>query len=575
VAPEAGKQWRSSKTDAASARTLARVLDVSHPLAMALVSRGFQDPDKAKHFLNPRLSDLCDPFSLPGMSEAVDRIRLAISKGQRIAVYGDYDADGVTGTVLAVSVLRALGADVCPFLPCRLTDGYGLTVGPLDRCLKSLDPELVITVDCGTGAVEAVEMAGKRGVDVIVTDHHEPGGAAAPAVAVVNCRICDIEDTKPLAGVGVVFKLCHALVKDGLNRQKPEVSGIDLRDHLDLVAIGTVADVVPLLGENRILVRHGLARLNRAGSPGLAALKGVVRITSDIDCYHIGFILGPRLNAAGRLGSADAAMELLMTENPDRAQKLAGELDGKNRERREIEERIASEAEEEIDSYFDEDRDFGLVAARAGWHVGTIGIVASRLCSKYRRPTALIAVDETGQGRGSCRSIEEANIVEVLKECSDLLESFGGHKMAAGLAVRAEKVDAFRERFNAVCASKIEGRDVRAVQNIDAWITLGQADQRLCEEIRRLSPFGVGNPTPVWGVREVRLAGRPRVVGKDHLKMVVVSGGTQMDAIAFGMAGREVSEGAMDILFHLQENSYMGRTKLQLNVKDFRPAFNA
>lgn len=575
------KHWKTVEVDEALADNLARELDVPRPIAVVLVGRGLGEPEKAEQFLNPRLSDLSDPFILPGMTDAVKHIWDAILDRRKIAIYGDYDADGITGTALLVSVLQTFGGCVDTFLPSRLLDGYGLTVGALSRCIEIHKPDLIITVDCGTGSIEAVEAAGRAGVDVIVTDHHEISGACAPALAVVNPKLGDNENTMALAGVGTVFKLCHALIKYGLEKQRQEVADIDLRNWLDLVAIGTVADIVPLLCENRILVRHGLALINgsdqkdiQAGSrrAGLKALIQVARIQTRIDCYHLGFIIGPRLNAAGRLGSAETALELLLTSDPDRARHLAGELDAANSERKRIEEAIVTEAVREIDDYFDEDRNFGLVAGRKGWHVGTIGIVAAKLCSRYRRPAAVIAFDEHGHGRGSCRSIESVNIVDVLRECADLLVSSGGHEMAAGLAMESGKLDAFRSRFNELCAAKLDGRDLRQVRNVDSWITLGEADERLFTAIQKLKPLGMGNPTPTWGVSNVRLVGRPRKVGKDHLKMIVASGGSQLDAIAFGMAEREVPEGPMDILFYLQENTYMGRQSLQLNVKDFRPA---
>lgn len=566
------KLWKTIEVDEAVAVNLASELDIPRPIARVLAGRGLEKPEEAERFVNPRLSDLSDPFVLSGMKEAVERIWRALSTGQKIAIYGDYDADGVTGTALLVSVLRGMGGQVTPFLPNRLTDGYGLTRGALDRCIEVCAPELVITVDCGTEASEAVESAGRSGVDVVVTDHHELSANVACALALINPKLGGDENTMPLAGVGVAFKLCHALIRHGLDRGKQEVADIDLRNYLDLVAIGTVADVVPLLGENRILVHHGLACLNRTKSPGLNALVDVAGIQTGVNCYHLGFIIGPRLNAAGRLGSAEPALELLLTDDPVRARQIAGELDAANRERKRVEETITTEALDEIDGYFDESAHFGIVTGRKGWHVGTIGIVAARLCRRYHRPAIVVGFDEHGQGRGSCRSVDDVDIVEILRECSDLLVSFGGHRMAAGLVIENSRFEAFRTRFNELCCAKLEGSDPRPVQKVDAWINLGQADERLFKAIQRLRPLGLGNPTPTWGTSNVRLVGQPRTVGKDHLKMIVSSGATQLDAIAFGMAGREIPEGPIDMLFHLQENTYMGRRALQLNVKDFRPA---
>lgn len=579
------REWKTVEVDEASAKNLADELDLPMPVAKVLAARGFERPENAKRFLNPRLSDLADPFSLPGMTDAVEHIWTAILKHRKITVYGDYDADGVTGTALLVSVLKEMGGDVGSFLPSRLSEGYGLTVDALDRCIKTNKPKLVITVDCGSSSVEAVEFARRAGVDVIVTDHHEvPEGGACPALAVVNPKLNGDGSMASLAGAGVVFKLSQGLVKHGLKKRRKEVADIDLRNWLDLVAIGTVADVVPLVGENRILVRHGLDRLKESASrdmdrgsgrnerPGLNALVRKAGIKSGIDCYHLGFLIAPRLNAAGRLGSAETALELLMTTDALRARNLAGHLDASNRERKRIEDTILDEAVNEIDGYFDEKRDFGLVIGREGWHAGTIGIVAARICARYRRPTVVIAFDEKGRGQGSCRSIEALSIVDVLGRCSDLLVSHGGHKMAAGLIIEKDKLDAFRSRFNELCAAELENCNLRPFWNIDAWINLGEADERLFQAIQKLRPFGVGNTTPTWGVRGVRLIGQPKIVGKDHLKMLVVSGGSQLEAIAFRMAHRELPDGAIDMLFNLHENTYMGHRSLQLNVKDFRPS---
>lgn len=569
------KQWKTVQVDEALAKDLAGKLDLPVPAAKVLVGRGYGKQDDAERFLNPRLSDLSDPFELPGMIEAVERIWTALTAGQKIAIYGDYDADGVTSTALLVSVLRAMRGQITAFLPNRLSDGYGLTTAALERCVRIHKPQLIITVDCGTCSVEAVEFVRRCGIDIVVTDHHELSGNIAPAFALVNPNLGGNEGTMSLAGVGVAFKLCHALIKWGLNNGKHETQDIDLRNYLYLVAIGTVADIVPLLGENRILVRHGLTRIQQLPDGekcGLKALIDVAGIKTEIDCYHLGFMIGPRLNAAGRLSNAEPALELLLTDDPDRARQIAVELDAANRERKRVEETIVAEAIEEIDSYFEEGVHFGIVAGRAGWHVGVIGIVASRLCGRYRRPAVVVGFDEQGLGRGSCRSVESVDIVEILRDCSDLLVSFGGHKMAAGLVVDNSRFDTFRKRFNELCAEKLEGVDLEPVRNVDAWINLGEADERLFEAIRKFRPLGLGNPAPTWGVSNVRLVGQPRIVGEDHIKMILASGGTQLEAIGFGMAECEIPEGPIDVLFHLQENTYRGRTMLQLDLKDFRSA---
>lgn len=568
------KIWKTATCAEAVAGALARELDLPPALSRVLVARGFADPAAARRFLNPRLSDLSDPFQLPGMEQAVDRVLAALEAGEPIVVFGDYDADGVTSTALMVKALSLLGAKVSPFLPHRVEDGYGLGPDALRRCIEAHHPKLVVTVDCGTGSVQAVREAKAAGVDVVVTDHHEPSGELAPAVAIVNPELGSVEAAKDLAGVGVAFKVCHALVKRARDKGVAAAASADLREHLDLVAIGTVADVVPLLGENRILARHGLALLGKTRSVGLKALIEVAGIRGSIEAYHVGFLLGPRLNAAGRLGDAAAALELLLTDQPGRARELAVQLDASNRERQQVEADIVEEAIEEIDKTFKPSKDFALVVARRDWHPGVVGIVASRLVARYRRPTVVIALDESGRGRGSCRSIEDFNLVEHLGLCSEFLDRFGGHAMAAGLEVSGDAVGAFRNRFNEVAAKTLEGKDLRSVQNIDAWVTLAEADEPLLKALNDLRPFGLGNPTPVWAVTGVRVVGEPRRVGGggEHLKMAVEAGGVRREAIGFGLGERELPHGELDIAFQLRSNSYMGAQTLQLGLQDFRPA---
>jgi len=567
------REWVTRPADAEKAESLAQALDVPVPVATVLVARGMDDPVPARQFLNPRLSDLSDPFELPGMGPAVARTWAAIDAGEPMVVYGDYDVDGVCSTALLVLVLRALGASVQPFLPQRLAEGYGLGPDGLQRCLETHAPSLIITVDCGTASTDAVNAAREAGVDVIVTDHHEPDGEPAPALAVVNPKLGEDERVTMLAGVGVAFKFCHAIVKRGLEEERECVKMIDLRDYLDLVAVATVADIVPLAGENRILVRHGLARLNREARPGFAALKKVGGVRGDVEGYHVGFVLGPRLNAAGRLGDAVAALELLLAEDRETAMQRAEVLDAANRERKQIEETIVVEADSAA-AAFKAEAVFGLVVAGEGWHPGTIGIVASRLSGRYYRPVVVIGIDEDGKGRGSCRSIEGLDMLEVLRECDDLLVSYGGHKMAAGLDIEAANIDAFRERLNAACRERLSGRELKPTQAVDAWISLADADRRLLDALASLRPLGMGNPTPTWGVANVRLAAPPRRVGREdqHLKMTVVKGGSQCEAIGFNLGANEPPEGEMDVVFQLRENTYGGATTVEMNVKDVRPS---
>lgn len=556
---------------------MAKALQLPLPVATVLVSRGHTEADASSRFLNPRLSDLSDPFQLPGMMAAVDRIWKCIDGQERVCIFGDYDVDGVCSSALLVNVLRELGLAIQTFVPDRLQEGYGLSVAALTRCLEQHRPNVIITVDCGTGSCEAVAAAAAAGVDVIVTDHHEPSEGVADALAVVNPKLGSSESAKSLAGVGVAFKLCHALVKAGMKAERPIIAQVDLRRHLDLVAVGTIADIVPLEGENRILARHGLARLNRFPRVGLSEILKVAGVTDDIDSYHIGFVIGPRLNAAGRLGDAGRALKLLLTEELETARALAQELDDTNRERRRIEQLIQADAQQQIDADFKADSTFGIVLGKEGWHQGTVGIVASRLCSRYFRPSVVIGFDKNGFGRGSCRSIPGFDLLEVLECCSEHLLTFGGHTMAAGLSLNIDHLEAFAEQFNRLCTERLAGREMRPVQKVDAWLQFGDTDWRLLEALDSLRPFGMGNPTPTWGVRGVSLAGPAKQVGKDarHWKLRLAQGGSVHEAVAFNMGQVPIPEGKIDVLFQARPNTYRGGNAIELHVQDLRPSAEA
>ncbi len=570
------RRWNTIAHDEDVATQLSQELELPLPLAKILAARGFKEADEAERYLNPRLSSLTDPFEMPGMEEAVERIWKAIDAGESITVFGDYDCDGVTATAVMVSVLERLGAKVAPFIPKRSDEGYGFSIAAFERLCKEAPASLIVTVDCGSGSVETVAAAKAVGVDVIITDHHELVAERPDGIALVNPKVGVPEDLESLSGAGVAFKVCHGIVSRGLRDGRDVAREVDLRADLDIVAIGTVADVVPLTGENRILVRHGLRQLNDAPRCGVTALLRVANVRMRIDCYHLGFLIGPRINAAGRLGDARPGMDLLLTRDPGMARRLAGQLDAANRERKRIEETILQEADGILGLSFSAETHTAIVVGSRGWHIGAIGIAAARLSGRYRRPTVVIAVDEEGVGTGSCRSVEPVDVIKALEGCSDLLERFGGHRMAAGLTIKEGNIKAFTERFNEMCAQQASQDDFLAVHDIDAWITLGEADTDLLAGIDRLRPLGQGNPTPYFATRGVSVIGRPKLVGKNHLKMVIGSGASQIDAIAFGMADRagELKNDAtpIDLIYQVQENNYFGRKAVQLNIKDFRKA---
>ena len=561
------KIWRLATADERQTEALAAGLGLPHPVARLLAARGFSDSILAEQFLRARLSDLSEPERLPNITPAVERLVQALAAHEKIVIFGDYDADGLTSTALLVHVLRALGASVEAFIPHRLDDGYGLSVSAIEKCIAQHHPQLVVTVDCGTCSPEAVRRAG---VPVIVTDHHTPAGELSPAMAVINPKLGDDAALQQLAGVGVAFKVCHALVKH-LRRHHAKVAAVDLKDYLDLVAIGTVADVVPLVGENRILVRHGLLRLADTANLGLSALMDVAGLGESPDAWHIGYVIGPRLNAVGRLGNAEKVLELLLTDDAARAHDLAEQLDAANRERQDIEKRIAAEAQREIEAFFDPREHFGLVLANAGWHAGVVGIVAARLVQRYRRPSIVLALENDGVCHGSCRSIEEFHLVEHLARCSDLLTRYGGHSLAAGLSLTQQNLPTFKTRFNELARATLGKLDLRPVIRLDSWLSLREANDDLHDALERLRPFGQQHPEPVWAARGVRLMGAPRRMAKDTLGITLEGDGVLLRAIGFGMAQREIPQGPLDIAFQLRRQTWQGKTSLQLFLVDFRP----
>ena len=567
------KVWKTIPCDGPLAIQLASTFDLPLPVAEMLMGLGYRDMADIERFLNPRLNDLSDPFLLPDMEPAVRRLQQAILADESIAVYGDYDVDGIVSTGLLVQVLHRLGAPVGPpCLPSRQEEGYGLSLAALKRCMAQCNPSLLITVDCGTNDTEAVQLAQAAGIDVVITDHHESSSQRVEALAVVNPKLGQDNNLKVLAGVGVVFKLCHGLLKIGRNQGLPVAQAFDLREYLDFVAVGTVADIVPLIGENRILVRHGLTQMNQTLAPRWKSLVDIAGIRGTIDAHHIGYGLGPRLNAAGRMGNADTSLELLLTDNMARAHEIAVELDGVNRERQKIESEIVAEAMREIDANFNEQEHYGLVISKTGWHAGVIGIVASRLVARYRRPVVVVAFDENGVGRGSCRSIKGYHLLKGLEQCRQFLITYGGHEMAAGLEITRGRYADFRMAFNQAVKVGLEGCDLRPIQRINAWITLDQVNDSLFAAMEALRPFGQDNPVPVLAVRGVRIQGQPRRVGVNHLRFMVGDGRTSRSAIAFRMADIAIPEGPLDVAFTFQKNFVMGNETLELNVQEIRKA---
>ncbi|MGH8091906.1 MAG: single-stranded-DNA-specific exonuclease RecJ [Chthoniobacterales bacterium] len=531
-------------------------------VARLLQRRGLLTDQDATDFLRPRLRNLSDPFLLPHMQAAVDRVLRAIDQGERVTLYGDYDVDGVTSLALLHEMLSAYGAASALFLPSRMEEGYGLSREGVDRCWQTHHPQLLIAVDCGTSSCAEVAEIRGRGADVIVLDHHEPKGALPDCIAVVNPKAAG-SPFGYLCSVGIVFKLCHALLK---TRPLPK---FDLRRRLDLVALGTVADIVPLKAENRILVHHGARELACRRLLGLSQLMDVAAVRPPIVAEHIGFRLGPRLNAAGRLTTAEKALHLLLTTDSGEAAVLASELDAQNRDRQNVERQICAAAEEQIAAKNLSDTR-AIVLGQRGWHPGVLGIVASRLAKNHHRPTIIVGFDEQGLGKGSGRSIPGLSLVAALGRCGDRLETFGGHEMAAGLTIREENLSAFAIAFEESCLVLLGDDPLEPCLYLDDELTLRELTWELLRWHELLQPFGQGNPQPLFLARGVEPAGSPVILKEKHLLLRLRQNGRSQRAIFFGGADEPLPEPPWDIAFRISADEYEGEIRLQLQVEALR-----
>jgi len=546
--------------------------DFPHPLRQILFNRGYADQTSALNFLSASPPANSNPENMLGMKAAVTRLVSAISNGELIAIYGDYDADGVTATALLVQLLSALDAQVEGYIPNRFDEGYGLNNEALDT-LKERGASLVVTVDCGVRSIGEVQHAKDQGLDLIISDHHHPGEQLPPALAVINPKQDgDPYPDKNLAGVGIAYKLGIALLEKMRHNGNQLAQAFDETLLLDLVALGTVADLAPLTSENRSLVRHGLKVIRQPRRQGLQALIGVCGLLPRrIQASDIGFVLGPRLNAAGRLDSALASFDLLTTKSINEAGYLAQQLDNQNRERQKItrdNQAIAEEIAlaEEPDSML-------LFAADPGFNPGIVGLVASRLTEQYYRPAIVANYGETFT-RGSCRSIPEFHITDALDQCEELMEHHGGHAAAAGFTVRNENLDELVTRLRAIADEKLSGLDLRPVMHADLEIQLSNLVPEIIEQLEILQPTGYGNPQAVFVSRELKVNDH-RLVGKDgsHLKMTVSDGWVTYDAIAFRQGHWHADMPLfVDLMYTFEKNEFNGKENLQLKVRDIKPS---
>ena len=585
-------RWSIAPSQPALTGFLARELKISPLLAQCLLNRGFSEPEPITRFLEPRLKSLADPFLIPNMRAAVERLCASRERGELVVVFGDYDVDGVASTTLLVEFLRALGWKVESYLPHRMEEGYGLSQSGVENCLAKFPAKLLLAVDCGSTAVDTIRWLNEHGVDVIVLDHHQVSSPPPAACALVNPQLhgksgfqpapnddkpadCGIrQDACPafteLCSVGLAFKLAHAILKHGRSAGLPGADTFDLRPCLDLVALGTIADLVPLTGENRILVSAGIERLSTTQRPGLVALKKVAGIEGEVGGYEVGFQLAPRLNAAGRLETAEESLRLLLARDLPEAEPIAQALDSRNRERQKIERSISDEAIGAIRARFNPEKDHVIVEGQLMWHIGVVGIVASRVMQEFYRPTLIIG-GEGDEWRGSGRSIEGFDLAAALRECDELLVRHGGHAMAAGVTIRPDQIDPLRARLNDLARRTLKPDQFQPSLRLDAEVTSADLTLERLRELQRLEQTGIGNPAVRLVMRGVSHAKPLLRMGaeKKHAKLWLTDGRRTVEAVLWNVGDGALPVGRFDVAFVPQVNEFNGSTTVQLKVLDW------
>ncbi len=539
---------------------LAHSLNLSPLTVQLLLQRGFESCDQIRKFLFPSLDHLLDPFLVPGIRESVDLVRKHLAAGSRILIHGDYDADGVTASAVLLRTFRKLRAEVFVFLPHRIHDGYGFTTAGI-RFAREKEANLIITVDCGISAFKGIEEARALGMDVIVTDHHQISPQGLPQASAIIHPLIDVsgEPFKELSAVGLAFKLSQALL------------GEESYELLDLAALGTVGDLAPLAGENRVIVKCGLEKLGEGRNLGLASLGRQAKVHGKWNTTHLGFVLGPRVNASGRMDSADIALQLLVTENIKEADSLARILEGENKERQRLERQAVRQAVQKVEQEVNFNRDRVIVVWDKNWHPGVIGIVASRLVEKFYRPAVVISLDEHGQGKGSCRSIRHFNIFQALSQTAPLLVEYGGHEQAAGLKIQADQLEAFRRLINENAFSTMESSTLIKSYDVDLELKLSDLSRAFIEEIHLLEPFGLGNPKPVFLTRGLSIKGKPASFGKDNLKFWVEDETATLEALWYHPRSFpwDASE-RVDVIYTPDIRNWNGEIFPVLQVKDIK-----
>ena len=557
--------WKVKEYNEQKVSNLAAELQIPLPIATVLYNRGFTSADEATHFFNPGIQDLHDPFLLQDMEKAVDRVQSALMNKEIVLIYGDYDVDGTTATSLLYLFLHEIGLNTIYYIPDRGKEGYGLSRTGIDEAIKQ-NVTLIITCDCGINAFNEISYANANGIDLVITDHHEPAETLPDALAILNPkRENDPYPFKELCGAGVAFKLLQAFsTKNNIPLEK-------LFRHLDLVAIGTAADIVPILDENRALVAKGLEYLNRTNKVGVNALMKVSGFTNKVmNVVNIVFGLAPRINAAGRLGEATRAVKLLTSFDRNEARDLAFLLEQENRHRQSIEKDTIDQAILRLNATHDIYKDKLFAISGEDWHQGVIGIVASKIKELYNRPVVMIST-QNGIGKGSARSIPNFDLYNAFTECADLLENYGGHKMAAGLTINKEMIPRFQERIKRIASKQITEEMLHPSLLIDCEIDFNEINQDLLNHLKKMAPFGPGNMRPIFIARELSIAGMPRIVGENHLKFKAAKDKKIISAIGWKLGTMYemlISNRPLDIVFVIEENEWNGIKEIQLNIKD-------
>ncbi len=571
------KRWIFSPPNKSLQSEIASKLKISHLLAQVLINRGIIDITSARNFLQPQIAALGDPSLLPDIEKASVRINEAVHRGEKIVIYGDYDVDGLSATALMYRCLKLIGAQVSYYIPERLEEGYGLNTDAIKK-LKEGGAGVILTVDCGINACREADVARSFGIDLIITDHHQPGQEIPNAFAVVNPKLKTSQCAfKHFSGVGIAFKLAWAIGQHFSPHKKVSAKFKDfLLNAVGLVALGTIADVVPLLGENRILTKYGLSALQYTEIPGLRALLDIADLSNtNLDAFHVGYRLGPRLNAPGRVGNAGIVVEMLTTTCRERAFEIANFLDQENKRRQDIQVDIMVSARKKVMNEINLDETTAIVLADQAWHPGIIGIIASKIVEEFNRPTVMIAIAED-IGHGSARSIPSFHILEALEYCKSKLLSVGGHAQAAGLKIHPDNIDEFRLMLNSTTAQRLSKTDLVPILNIDAEVTLSMLSKALVAELARLSPYGEGNPLPLFAAMNVKVVGQPRRIGSkgQHLSFYVKQGDVAIRAVAFGMGEQferlKQNGKTCSLVFAVKINNWMDGENLELEVKDIK-----